>query len=266
MEMVIVMLASERQRLICERATRDGQVLVNRLSAELGVSAETIRRDIQYLSSVNAIIKVHGGALPINRNQREGAYNIRAQINPAGKDKVGRYAATFVQDNDVIALDSGATIDCLVRSLYGVKNLTIITGSFSTLNILMEKHSSSQLNAKVVFLGGEVNFSNQCSSGGLTNEMLERFSVDKAFISCTSLNESGVKMYDINDGIFTSLIIKRASIVHLLCTSEKLNKQALYQICELSSINHIITDNEGSIPPKVERYIEQSSATLHIAK
>lgn len=58
------MLASERQRLICEKLQRDGQVLVSELAVEFHVSDETIRRDINALNDANRLRKVHGGGHP----------------------------------------------------------------------------------------------------------------------------------------------------------------------------------------------------------
>ena len=57
------MLASERQRLICEKLQRDGQVLVSELAVEFHVSDETIRRDINALNDANRLRKVHGLSL-----------------------------------------------------------------------------------------------------------------------------------------------------------------------------------------------------------
>ena len=82
------MLASERQRLICEKLQRDGQVLVSELAVEFHVSDETIRRDINALNDANRLRKVHGGAIPVKDNHPEPSYKVRAVTNRDTKRKL----------------------------------------------------------------------------------------------------------------------------------------------------------------------------------
>ena len=60
------MLALERQKKILELLNSDGVVSVNRLSLELGVTEETVRRDLEKLEKQEALRRTHGGAVPID--------------------------------------------------------------------------------------------------------------------------------------------------------------------------------------------------------
>lgn len=258
------MLASERQRIILESAHRDGQVLVGQLAIELNVSDETIRRDISYLNEVGAIRKVHGGAVPIVTNQFEDTYEIRVDIDREEKEKIGRYANQFIKSNDVIAIDSGATLDWLALAIGGVENLTIITCSISAVNILVKKKGNGEFSGRIIFLGGEVNCRSNAVEGGLTNEMLSRFSIDKAFIAATSISSNGVRMYHLEDGMFSSLLIKNAAMVYILSASHKFGKESLYKVCDLEAANHMITDDKRKIPPKLLKSLIEAGVQLHV--
>lgn len=58
------MFALERQKRILELLEENGSVWVSRLSAELGVTEETVRRDLEKLEKQEALMRTHGGAVP----------------------------------------------------------------------------------------------------------------------------------------------------------------------------------------------------------
>ena len=58
------MLTQERRNLILSVLKRDGRILAKPLSRELGLSEDTIRRDLRELAGAGLLQRVHGGALP----------------------------------------------------------------------------------------------------------------------------------------------------------------------------------------------------------
>ena len=58
------MLTSQRKRHLLAVLQRDGQIVVGPLSQELGLSEDTIRRDLRELAAEGLLQRVHGGALP----------------------------------------------------------------------------------------------------------------------------------------------------------------------------------------------------------
>ena len=58
------MLTDQRKRHILELLKRDGQVVAKDLSTSLGLSEDTIRRDLRELAAGGQLLRVHGGALP----------------------------------------------------------------------------------------------------------------------------------------------------------------------------------------------------------
>lgn len=259
------MLANERQRIICSKVNQLGQVSVKELADEFGVSDETIRRDINYLHQSQQLQKVHGGAVSFRSNIHEKKYARRNSVNQEERKQIGALAAQMIEDHDIIALDSGVTVDALAREIYQVTDITILTASISALNILMNKIQNGDFSGKIIFLGGEVDVENQTACGSITQNLLKQFSIDKAFLSATSISEEGPYMYQISDAAQTSLMLKNASQSYLLAASNKFGKKSLYKICDLTELDYIISDHISNIPKPLQEKIKNCGIHLQTA-
>lgn len=258
------LLASARQGFILEQVRLEGQVTVAALSRELQVSDETIRRDIGRLDSEGLLHKVHGGAVSIPGNCLEEVYEKRLEQNVPEKMAIAACAAGLVRENDVIGLDTGATIDWLCRVLPDVKNLTVITASVSALNILMERVQNGEIHPRIIFLGGEVNCENRYTQGHMTTQALQRFSLDKCFVAATAVSLSGISMYDLYDGEYSAALIGQSASSCYLGASEKTGKEALMRVCGLEKLRHFITDDCFPIPAEMRRYLDTVGVSCHI--
>lgn len=111
-----------RKEVILERLDRDQRVSVLELSAEFGVSGETIRRDLKDLEAEGAVRRVHGGAIPAGRTA-DTPITERIKLNALEKDEVAGLARSLINDDCVIFLDTGTTTLALARRLVGFKKL-----------------------------------------------------------------------------------------------------------------------------------------------
>jgi len=100
------MLALERQKKILEFLNSDGVVSVSRLSAELGVTEETVRRDLEKLEKQEALRRTHGGAVPLEGTTYEISLEKRKNINVDAKIKLAKEAVKYVTAGDTIFLDA----------------------------------------------------------------------------------------------------------------------------------------------------------------
>src|SRR5579864_5764614 len=60
------MLAAERRDLLISRLRRDGKLIARDLAVELGLSDDSVRRDLRELAAAGLCQRVYGGALPIS--------------------------------------------------------------------------------------------------------------------------------------------------------------------------------------------------------
>jgi DeoR/GlpR family transcriptional regulator of sugar metabolism len=232
------MSIDERRNAICDLLKADKALSVEYLSAALGSSAMTIRRDLRYLSNRKLIQRVHGGAAVVRSEADEPPYTIRERDMPAEKQRIGAAAASLVRERDMLLVDIGSTLLSLVRSLPLDKDLTIVT---HWLPVIWEIRRRGA--AKIIFLGGEVRFGELCVSGGYTAEMLQNFHADKLFLGVAGLSPAhGLTDYNPEEVQIKRQMIKCAKQVIVLADHSKFDRVAPLKIANLTAAHQIVTD------------------------
>ena len=105
------MLAEERQRVILRVLEEKRAATVAVLCQETGASEATIRRDLNELDRQGKLNKVHGGAvLPVSEfESQEPDVLTKSTLHTEQKDRIARYAAAQVNDQDFVFIDAGTT-------------------------------------------------------------------------------------------------------------------------------------------------------------
>ena len=105
------MLAEERQRVILRVLEEKRAATVAVLCRETGASEATIRRDLNELDRQGKLNKVHGGAvLPVSEfESQEPDVLTKSTLHTEQKDRIARYAAAQVNDQDFVFIDAGTT-------------------------------------------------------------------------------------------------------------------------------------------------------------
>ncbi len=143
------MLKEERQQQILGYLQTHGRVLAGELSKQLGVSVDTIRRDLRELSESGKMQRVHGGALP--RSPVAGTYQERAQQWPETKAAIARAALRLIHDGQVILLDGGTTTLQVAQRLPLELRATLVTNS-PLIAAALADHPCSE----VILIGGRL--------------------------------------------------------------------------------------------------------------
>lgn len=178
------MIAEQRHRMILDRLAADGAVAIGTLSAALGVSRETIRRDLHLLEDRGRLVKRHGGAIPLAALEPDE--DARAQTNAAGKRRIGVRAAALVPEGASVILDSGTTSRCVADALARRKQLTVLTNDLGVCRRL-----ARQGGIRVILLGGEIQAHEDATLGPDGIEMLARYNADFAFVGAGAITEDG---------------------------------------------------------------------------
>jgi DeoR/GlpR family transcriptional regulator of sugar metabolism len=143
------LLTSQRKQYILETLQREGQVVAKLISQTLGLSEDTIRRDLRELAQDGLLQRVHGGALPISPAIVDFAG--RETILTESKALVGRAAAQLIKAGQVIILDGGTTAVQVARHLPRTLEVTIVTHS-ARVAIELVDHPT----AEVILIGGRL--------------------------------------------------------------------------------------------------------------
>ncbi|WP_158246204.1 DeoR/GlpR family DNA-binding transcription regulator [Sulfobacillus sp. hq2] len=221
---------SKRHRDMLAFINSRSKVTVNDLSLTLGLSVQTIRRELRYLEQQNLVIRTKGGAMAIDPSP------LHHQLK--GNDlSLSASAITLINDHDVIALDSSSFSRALARQIRqtGIK-ATVLTASLDVANELINAS-----NCRLVVTGGIYRSTSQSLEGTLTLQAIKSFRIEKAFLTCDGFTlQDGPTESDDYQAQFKSLLMQNASQTILAVPSQVIGKNSLIPLCSLSALSWII--------------------------
>ncbi len=240
---------------ILERAAETGSVDVAELATSLGVSGATIRRDLQSLSASHLLLRTHGGAVVGDVGQ-ELSVGIKATRNQAEKQRIGRAAATLVEDGAVVGLTGGSTATELARALADRRGITVVTNA---INIAAELATRPQIT--LVVIGGVARPSYEMV-GPAAEMMLNNYHLDIAFIGVDGLSaQEGCTTYHEMEAQTDRNFLERSRRSVVIADSSKIGKVTFARIVALSQIDDIVTDTGAD--PEHLRELGESGVRIH---
>lgn len=258
------MIPMQRQELILKTARKEGFVSIPKTAKKLGVSVETVRRDINTLCADNQLRKVHGGAAPIKAPIRKDApFAKRVRQNQQAKTAICTAAARMIRDGDVVAMDSGATSTTLATCIRDVHNVSFVVNSIHIASTLIDKINAGEITGKVIFLGGELNPLNLATYSIVTLEEISKYHFDIAFISCSALSSDGVANTTVA-GSYVPHLMRRSSSCILVADSDKIGKSSVYKFAELTDFDRIFIDNMIPCPEDIPKALEGTGTVLSV--
>ena len=245
------MVREERLSWILERLARQGRVLATDLTSALGVSEDTIRRDLRDLAAMRRIKRVHGGALPPSPVALN--YTLRARQSVKEKKSIGRAAARLVRNGMTVFLDGGTTNVHVAESLAADLRATVITNSVPVASVLSE-HGAIE----VVLIGGRVLRSSRVTLGPEAVDAIRCYRADLFLLGTCSIDtEAGITVPDLEEAPVKRAMIRQAGRVVGLVTAEKLGTAMACVVGPVTDLDAIVT--EASTPAeRLALYIEYS--------
>jgi DeoR family glycerol-3-phosphate regulon repressor len=210
---------------------------VTDLSTRLGVSAETIRRDLRLMAERGEILKMHGAAA-LPHAVGEAPFERRMRENAVGKRAIARRAAEAIEDGDSIMLDTGTTTSYLARELLQKRGLTVITNSSDIARTLSTVDGN-----KVHMAGGELQGDNGAAFGNSAIAFIRRFNVRHAVITAGALDPlTGINDYDLAEAEFAATVLSRGERCVVVTDNSKFGRSALVNVCGFEALDCLITD------------------------
>ena len=226
-------LRRQRLSLIVEsrRAAR-----LEELSAALGVSQATVRRDLDELSSDGRLRRVHGGAVAVDERAGEPHFEAKAATAAAEKLRIAQRAIELLAP-DTVYLDSGSTVLAAARLLHCWNRLTVVTNSLPVAMELMGR------GPRLVVIGGEVRATSQAIVGPMTRAILDTIHVDRALMGTYALSlDDGLMTTDPSEAYTKELVMTRAREVIVLADAGKLGTRSLVRAGGLDDVDVLVTD------------------------
>ena len=230
--------ATHREREIIEALRLNGgSSRIQTLAARLGVSEETIRRNVKKLADDGLVRKVHGG-VHLPDAEIEPSFQQRMDQNPEAKRRIAARVAAIVNNGDSLFLDIGSTTAYIARALRNHRNLFVVTNSVAVAHLLAARN-----NNRVFMAGGELRAHDGGAFGAEPIAFVRRFQVDYAICSATAINaDRGFMLFDLQEAEFSREIMLRANTRIVAADSTKFGRGGPIVVCDPSMVDKLVTD------------------------
>ncbi|MFE8118615.1 DeoR/GlpR family DNA-binding transcription regulator [Brenneria goodwinii] len=225
---------------------------LNRVSTEkiiqhLGVSRETVRRDILKLEAMGALRRVHGGIVATSQ-EPEAPLSVRNTVREREKQAIARAAVRQLKAGQTLFIDAGSTTSLLADELLSMPGMTVITNS---LNVALKLTATeTELRHEVILLGGNMGLAAQATCGDVTLSELQRYRADVALLSPVGLSsQSGASSFAHHEAAVASLMIQHANTRIILADHSKIGLTSRIIYATMAEIDIIITDAAAADKP-----------------
>lgn len=243
------MLTSERKALILDRIRRDGRLVAKTFAEELGLSEDTVRRDLREMASSGLLTRVHGGALPLQPELPD--FSARKSMASDEKPRLGARAAAMIKPRQTVFLDGGTTNAEIARALPRAFPFTIVTHS-PTIAAELEHHPT----AEVVLIGGRLYKHSMVSVGAIAAAAIASIRPDIFFLGVTAIHpRHGFSTGDAEEAAIKRQIATQARETWILATLDKLDAASPVTIMPLEAATGIIVP-AGIGAPQAEMLAE----------
>lgn len=235
---------TKRHQIILNEVHIHNRVLLTDLAGILNVSMDTVRRDIKALDSLNKLKKVHGGAVSNGFN----IYTDRAReiYEHDSKAIIAQKGISLLSKGDVVLISGGSTNLGFVKLLPRKLDLTFFTPS---LPMAIELLNNTSNKYEVIFVGGKLSRGSQLATGGSSIDILSEITADICFLGTGYLDiEKGITGVDWEIVQMKKAMIKASKKLVSLTISEKLNTSNRYKICDIRSLDALVTELDPNSP------------------
>ncbi|ASI70601.1 MAG: DeoR/GlpR family DNA-binding transcription regulator [Diaphorobacter nitroreducens] len=232
------MNTNPRQLQLLDEVRLRKSLSVEQLADILGVTLQTVRRDVQRLAELGLVSRFHGGVRMPSSTVENLAYTQREALNSTGKARIARAVAAQVPDNCSLILNIGTTTEAIAKALLHHKGLRVLTNNLNVAAILC-----ANPDCEVIVAGGVVRKRDRAIVGEAAVDFIRQFRVDIALIGISGIEPDGsLRDYDMREVKVAQTIIEHAREVWLAADHTKFNRPAMVQLAQLAQIDRLFTD------------------------
>lgn len=231
----------ERLDAILQELQAMGSVSVTELTERFGVSAVTVRSDLDELERNGRVLRTHGGAIPAHTGEGTLSFSVRQRENVQAKERIAQAAAELVTDGDSIVLDASTTAWHMARYLYSKRDLTVLTtGLYVALELLRSPSIS------VMVPGGLLWRDAASIVGTWDSGILEKGNLQKGFFGGRGLTlEEGLTDANPEEVALKRKLVSLVRQVNVLVDGSKFGKVAFASCALPQEIDCVITDEHA---------------------
>ena len=253
-----------RRRMIQDLLKQDGFISVAKIAAQLGISAMSVRRDLDVLAKNGELVRSYGAAVPVEQESpmarltaNELQYETRRRRNGPAKEAIARRACELIAPGDTLALDVGSTVLTFARELVKKSGLHVFTNHLRVASTLT-------LNGNEVLMpGGVVRPHEMSLCGAQAVEQVRKHWFNTAFLGVSALCEEGGFDYSYEDSQVKCAYIERSDRIVVLCDASKFEQKSAVRVFGLSQIDILIT--EAPPPERLAQALSQQGVQVVLA-
>jgi len=242
------LLVEERRRRILEMLDGQERVTVDELVGRFGVSAVTIRGDLDALAGAGVVVRSHGGALRRVEAPEDVPITVKETLHHAEKVRIGHAASQMIKDGETVILDSGTTTMEIARQIkfLKLKSVNVITNA---LNVAMELASLPHV--RLIMIGGILRQMSYSFSGPHAEQTLRGLHADRLFLGVDGMDpDIGLMTPDVLEAQLNAVMIQVSRETVVVADSTKFQRRSLSVIARIEVVHRVITDS-GAAPEMV---------------
>ena len=227
-------LEQRRESLLEMIRHTDGQAFdIDKVSALLGISPVTLRRDLVVLQDQGLISRSYG-KVSLIRDGKAAEPEISSDI----LTRIAKRAAKLVAEGDIIFLNTSSTALRMLKYVEAL-NVTVITNNVLAVN------TPHRPDMSILLTGGEVRYPKYAMVGDFAMRTLQSINANKCFVGCNGFSiDCGMTTENFNEvNINTLMLTQSRGPVYLLADHTKIGKNSSFTSGPAQLISHLITDS-----------------------
>lgn len=208
------------------------------------VSESTARRLCVDLENENKAVRILGGLQIISTQLREDSgeysYEKRATENVEEKIRIGAYAATLVDNRDIMYISGGTTVHEFVKVLRErilnneISNVVIMTNSLANAEALSGI-------TRVVLTGGEFRPRRRDVAGYISEQNLMSMHFNKCFMGVDGIDiDNGIMAMDMDTANLDKIASEKSEHTFVLADHHKFSNQSFVVFGRFEKNRHTI--------------------------
>ncbi len=225
----------------------------------LEASEATVRRDLEWLEQEGILERTHGGAILSQRVIFEPGYQQRAQANPEAKRSIGALAASLIEKDDIVFINSGTTTTQVIRHTRADPSISLFTNNLSGALEVGEPVFQYYL------VGGEFQPRSNSLAGRFAMENLGQVYATKCILGADGISaRHGCTVPSNAEAEVMRQMIKHTKgEIILVADHSKWGVVSNFQIAAIEEINKLVTDAE--FDPSAIELLESRGVQILIA-
>ena len=252
-------MSNPRQIQLLQTVQQQGSVLLEPLAEQLGVTLQTVRRDVQKLADQGLLTRFHGGVRLPGSTVENLAHRQREQLHASAKRRIAQTVAAQIPNGCSLILNIGTTTEAVAHALLAHQGLRVLTNNLNVARLL-----STASQNEVIVVGGVVRGRDQGIVGEAAVDFIRQFKVDIAVIGISGIEADGtLRDFDYREVKVAQTIIGHAREVWLVADASKFNRPAMVEVAHLAQLDRLFTD--ATPPAPFAALLHEAGVQLHIA-